>query len=464
MATFGHVLATAVKDDVIQNVRYGIDSLAEKKDRGGVGRIQDIAEGYGNGIMVDGRFAVNPKHTNHIGIASTGVGKTVTGILPQLLNGIPGSVIVHDSSGQVYNLVSGFYHRLGYEIHRINYSNIKNSTSINYLDLCDSDEEFNQLGHHFMRVTQDGPSSDKFFITSGAAMISFCMRFCKEAPVPFRNMENVLHVCRALGTKGRLDRVMSKWASPKVFEEYKNYRGAGSEKTLSSIQMSALAALEVFGSDALCRATANSSISFASFKQRKQILFIETSTYASEYFRHLTSITLELAMKELMKDVSNATLPIYNVIDEASTLNLPSLSQLISNSRKYNIYNILYYQNIQQIFHAYGKELAENIISNSSQAYFGYTAPHTSREIAELGGKRDKKGKDGKVRSEYVISPERISRMNRSQGMLVLRNKVYPLSLVPWYENMRFKMRAQLPPYAFSNTLIHAKADLMPLT
>jgi len=164
-----------------------------------------------------------------------------------------------------------------------------------------------------------------------------------------------------------------------------------------------------------------------------------------------------------MKEVPKDGLPIYMLIDEASTLQLSSLSQVVSNSRKYNIKNLLCFQNPSQVITAYGKEAAQNIFANSAQMYYGHQDLATAKELSELFGKRSVIGKDGKKSMEYLMDAQEIVRMPKHEGLLVCRNRPYRLKLKPWFQQPLIQLRSKGEPYQFVNPFIPKTAPLIPL-
>ena len=164
-----------------------------------------------------------------------------------------------------------------------------------------------------------------------------------------------------------------------------------------------------------------------------------------------------------MREVKPDTRKVFFLLDECAICDLPSLSEVVSNTRKFNIYNLLCYQSQSQLFHAYGKELGSNILSNCSTLYYSYQDMNTSRQISEVIGKRSVSGRDGKGRTEYLMDANEIARMQKNQGLLLCRNIPYRLNLVPWYRQPFLRLEAQGDPYRFINDSIPSSVPLISL-
>ncbi|MCW3128286.1 MAG: conjugal transfer protein [Bacteroidetes bacterium] len=461
LAGIGAAAAEMVATDIVTNIRETIERADGSRVRRSFGKLEDIAERHGEGFVIDGENALDLERINNLAVfGSTGVGKTSNCLIPTLLYSSNASYIVHDSSGTVFPLTAPRMAEMGVEIHRLSYSDILASSSINLLDYATSDEDANLLADHFVRTALDGEKADMFFNSSAVGLTSWAMRMCRRLEPRYKHMGCVRQIIQALSTKGMLDKLVAKAATPKLWDEYKYYRSTASDKTMSGIIMSALVALNPFSSDALCRASVKSSVDFSTFRDKRQILYIETGTYDSFFYNNLTSIVIESALRTLMKQVPDGGLPVYLLLDECSTLNLKSLSQCVSNSKKYNLKNCIFYQSPSQMIDAYGAQIGRNILLNCSHAYYGHQDISTSRDLAELC-KSDFKGADGRKRSEHLMKPEEIAKMPKDRGLLFYRNQPFRLTLQPWFKNPILRMRTKGAAFVFSNPHIPETLDLI---
>ena len=463
MGRVGMATGEMLLDDAVRNIRLGVEYLSREEREIAFGNLDDIVTDDLNTFNLDGRNHADV--TNITLFSGTGGGKTAVGLLPFLFRANGPIIFVHDPSETVYPLTAPRFYKLGYQIHNFNYSKLLYSTSHNIIDEMVSDEDCNRISSHMLNSSQGGSKSDIFFILSGASLLAFLFKINLRMDAKYRNMANIRHMLNGL-IGGGLHRIVAKYATDSFFAEYRAILSNGSDKTLGSIVMTVQASLEYWTSSAMCRATAVSSIDFEGLRYAKKpsIIYFSTSTFDSGYYRNLTSLTLDLAMRALMRSVpkdARSTRKVFFLIDEANTLRLPSLSEVISNTRKYFIYNMLMYQNRSQL-EVYGKDM-QNILANSSSLYYGHQDLQTSRELSELFGKRNITGRDGRSKMQYLMDAQDIVRMPKEQGLFVHHNIPYRLNLVPWFRQSFLKLETKYPPYVFNNDLIPSTVPLIPL-
>lgn len=449
--------------DAVQNIKYGIESFDPPDPTPCFGDWENLVDRSDNGFCPNGRDILRSDITNTIALfAATGSGKSTIAMMGQLARMTKGSAIVFDPSGTLVNLTAPRFHRLGFKIANINYSDILNSASLNFFDLFKSDDDVSRFASHQVIASQKGSQTDVFFQTSAIALNSFLMKLMMRMDKKYRNMANLVHLLNAFASKG-LNKIAAKYCTDAMFSEYKALIANQSDKTIGSIILTCKTALEYFNSDALCRATSISTVDYDSLGKVNTVVYITANVYDAKYYQSLTSMTIELAYRALMRKVVPDTNKIYFLLDECAICNLPSLSEVVSTCRKFNIYNLLCYQSKNQLFHAYGNELAQNVLSNSSRLYYGYQDQPTARELSELFGKRTVTDRQGRGKTESVMDASDIVRMRKDDGLFVCKNVGYKIKLSPWYEQPLLKMQLQGEPLDFSNPLIPASVELIPL-
>lgn len=448
-------------NDAVQNILYGIEYFDPLDHEPAIGNLEDIIAGTSNGFCIDGYNILRSDITNTVALfASTGSGKSTIAMMGQLARMTQGSAIVFDPGGTLINTAPRF-HRLGFKVHNINYSDILNSASLNFFHLLKSDDDVSRFSSHLAH-SHKGPQSDMFFVTSAISLNSFLMKLIRRMEKKYHSMANLVHVLNAFASKN-LHKVAARYCTDQMFSEYKSLVSNQSERTIGSIILTCKSFLEHFNSEVLCRATSISTIDLDCIRSENTIIYITANVYDATYYQTLTSISIELTYRALMREVKPNSNKVFFLLDECAICNLPSLSEVVSTCRKFNIYNLLCYQSQNQLFHAYGKELATNIISNSARLYYGFQEQSTARELSELFGKREIIDKQGRSKYRCVMDAESIIRMKRDEGLFVCKNVGYRLKLFPYYRQPLIKMQLEGEPYKFINPYIPSNVELIPL-
>src|SRR4030095_6568799 len=129
---------------------------------------------------------------------------------------------------------------------------------------------------------------------------------------------------------------------------------------------------KIFSDETVARVTSFDSINMESFRKKPVALFIQNSVAEQRYFSVLTSLFFEQFFSYLMSGFpSEKDQDVFLLIDESSSLNLPTLPLAVANVRKHRAGIMLLAQDFAQIVHHYGRYDADAIKSNCfAQMYF----------------------------------------------------------------------------------------------
>jgi type IV secretory pathway TraG/TraD family ATPase VirD4 len=464
-----------VINDMVKNIKYGIEYFDEEDKKAPIGKWQDVIDNGTNGFCLNGTDILRPDIANTITLfAGTGQGKSTVPMATTLGRLTTGSAIVFDPAGTLVPITASRFDRLNFGIHNIDFSNILNSSSFNVFDAFKTDDDAMRFMAHIHRVANKGGQTDVFFMTSSIALTSFLAKLIMRCDKRYRNMANLIYLLDVFPQKKPskpgepetrvFNKLAVKYCTDLMFNEYKGLISNQSERTMGSILLTAKSTLHHYASEALCRASAFSSIDFESLSAKNQIVYITANAYDASYYQDITSVTIELAYRALMREVKQKSNKVFFLLDECAICSLPSLSEVVSTCRKFNIYNLLCYQNQGQLYNSYGRELSNNILGNSSRLYLGYQDYQTVNDITQLLGKRTVTDRQGRSQERHAIDPNEILRMNRSEGLFVHRNVAYRLKLSPYYEQPFLKADLRGRPYNFSNRNIPSQVPLIPLT
>lgn len=466
----GHVLI----NDMVENIKYGIEYFDDIDKKAPIGKWYDIIDNGANGFCLNGTDILRPDIANTIALfAGTGQGKSTVPMATTLGRLTSGSAIVFDPAGTLVPITAPRFDRLNFGIHNVDFSNILNSSSVNVFDAFKSDDDAMRFMAHMHRVANKGGQTDVFFTTSSIALTSFLAKLVMRCDKKYRNMANLMHLLDVFPQKKQVkpgepetrvfNKIAAKYCSDQMFNEYKGLISNQSERTMGSILLTAKSTLHHYASEALCRASAFSSIDFESLSSKNQIVYITANAYDASYYQDITSVTIELAYRALMREVKANSKRVFFLLDECAICSLPSLSEVVSTCRKFNIYNLLCYQNQGQLYNAYGRELSNNILGNSSRLYLGYQDYQTVNDITQLLGKRIVSDRQGRTQEKHAIDPNELLRMGKKEGLFVHRNVAYRLKLSPYYEQPFLKADLRGNPYDFSNPHIPHEVELIPV-
>jgi type IV secretory pathway TraG/TraD family ATPase VirD4 len=207
-------------------------------------------------------------------------------------------------------------------------------------------------------------------------------------------------------------------------------------------------ALSIFSDPHVARVISADSIDFESFRNEKTVLYINNNVSDMKYYSVLSSIFFEQFFACVMSNLPKKNdIPIFFLLDEASSLYLNILPTAISNIRKYNSGMLQIYQSQGQLFDLYGVPQGRNIIANSfSKVYMSGQPLETARELESILGKYEYTDNDNNRRTRQLLTMDEIRILKEA---IILCGNLPPIkaSLIPYYEQRELKRLSVLPAY-----------------
>ena len=183
-----------------------------------------------------------------------------------------------------------------------------------------------------------------------------------------------------------------------------------------------------------------------------------------KYYSTLISILFEQITKEIMSSLpTEKDLPVYFILDECSSLYLPTLQITASNCRKYKAGLLLILQNNEQLIDIYGKQEAESIRSNCfARMYMGATSHPTSMELSQQLGRYEWEDDKGKRGIRELMTPSEIRQLSSNRAILICSNYApLLLKLTPVYDNPFLKLKTRIQPPVLERRLPDEEVALL---
>jgi len=232
-----------------------------------------------------------------------------------------------------------------------------------------------------------------------------------------------------------------------LFAEYKAFI-AYDEKVVNGVIATAKAALQIFSDEAVAKVTSLDNIEMENFRKKPTVLFIQNSVADQKYYSVLTSLFFEQLFAFILGRFPKSNeQDIFLLIDEASSLNLPTLPLAVANVRKHRAGTMLLVQDFSQLIHHYGKYDADAIKSNCfAKMYFTGQSLETSSELEKTLGRYEYEDEDGKKIVRALMTNDEIRTMKASRALLVCGNHPPVMArLRPYYKNSKYRNYSELP-------------------
>ena len=396
-------------------------------------------------------LSIKDSFSNALCFGGSGSGKSSRVLIPSILKMAgASSSCIHDPSGEGFLLTSGAMQANGYNIKVLNYANPDHSENFNPLYRIHSISDCKRISKLLIQTSLGGGGkTDPFWNASAESLLAIFIRYVLfHTEKQYHNLYNVLCLINAFsGTPQTVDKLFVQAKDDDLLSDYKAFVAYDS-KMLMSIVATVRTALSIFADPGVARVTSDDTIDFESFRKQKTILYINNNVNDMKYYSVLSSIFFEQFFASVMSTLpKQGDLPIFFLLDEASSLYLSILPIAISNIRKYDAGILQIYQSQNQLFDLYGVPQGRNIVANSySKNYMSGQPLETARELELILGKYEYVDDENNRRTRQLLTMDEIRILTES---IILIGNLPPIKakMIPYYQQKELNRLSQIPPY-----------------
>jgi type IV secretion system protein VirD4 len=403
-----------------------------------------------HGFCLTGKrnLSVKDSYQNALVIGGTGTGKSSVVLIPSLFT-MRGSFIVHDPSGELYSKSAGYLKQKGYEVKLLNFANPAVSAGYNPLVRASTPSDVQKVASMLVLNALGGNNNkDPFWNTQATALLTMLITVLKKQDEQFQNLFNVRQMLNALGGNPEaIDSLFSKHADEILFAEYKSFI-AYDDKVVNGVIATCKAALQIFSDDSVARVTSFDNLNLQEFRNRPTVLYIQNSVADQKYYSVLTSLFFEQFFSFILSRFpQNNEQDIFFLIDESSSLNLPTLPLAVANVRKHRSGIMLLVQDFAQVVHSYGKQDADAIKLNCfAKMFFTGGSHELTKELEQMLGKFEYEDENDKKVVRSLMTNDEIRTMKINRALLVCGHHPPIMArLKPYYKIPRFVKYSSVP-------------------
>jgi len=464
-----YTLAEIIKGifKVIYEIFEVIFANDNKEYKASFGFSSSLLSRYNYGFCLTGSKSLSRKdsYQNAIVVGGTGVGKSSVVLIPSLFK-MKGSFIIHDPSGELFSKTAGYLKQKGYQIRVLNFTNPEKSSGYNPLQRINTTSDIQKISSMLVKTAMGDNSKDPFWNIQSISLLGMLISIIKKQDGEYQNLYNIRQLLNRLGGNPEsVDALFSEYADEVLFAEYKSFLSYD-DKVISGITATCKAALQIFSDDAVAKVTSFDNIDFQSFRDTPTALFIQNSVADQKYYSVLTSIFFEQFFSFLLgRFPENQEQDIFLLIDEASSLNLPTLPLAVANVRKHRSGIMLLVQDFNQLIHHYGRHDADGIKANCfAKMYFTGQSLETATELERILGKYEYKDKEGHKVVRSLMSNDEIRMLDINKALLICgHHPPFKVKLNPYYKNLHFNNYSRMPMKDLINDSILSQISILPL-
>lgn len=419
------------------------------------------------GFLVDGRKARLSERASYESLliqGGMGRGKSSTFVMPNLLapSQLEPSVVISDTSGEIFQQTSGYLRRRGYRIRALNLMAPGQSETYNPLAAATSRSQIAELAKILIASssgrTAGQAAQDPFWEQSAEKLLRVLAQCLVNQPDPqCRNLANLRHLVTGFdahvapkGQLGAIDQfVLNATANdPQTFQEYQAFV-RGNLKTIQSVLMTADVALDGVATPEMAALTATNSIDFAELRRERTALYIMVNQTQMDFYGFLLNLFYTELFASLLKDHQNPGRPVWLFLDEFGHLQIPRFEVFATTARKYKVGFALFLQSMAQLDVRYGAAKAKIIAEAlATEIYLPGMALDTARELEARLGRKAK---------TPLMAANEIIRMDEDQALMLHSNKLpILLNTRRYYKSGTLKRRSKIKPAALATTPVGA--------
>jgi type IV secretory pathway TraG/TraD family ATPase VirD4 len=363
------------------------------------------------------------------------------------------SMVILDPSSECLFKSSGAIIQAKGNVAVLNYTKPHASQGFNPIKRYRTRSELRKLSKMLTNATLGKNARDPFWNLSCENLISFFLIY-----VVFYQEEKYHTLYQIYWLLNRftydpqaIDRLLVGTKDEQLLNEYKGILTFG-DKMLSGIVASALSVLSMFGQDPeLALVTSHDTLDFSLFRREKGTsLFINTSTKDIQYYSVINSILLDQLFAEIMSELpQKETVPVFFLLEEASSLTFDNFQIIISNIRKFDAGILHIYQSAQaQLTELYGAAAAKSILENNFARIFMPGQTHSvAAEMEQSFGTFEYRDEETGAR---VVRPlMTASEIQQCKQCLIQTSNNPPIKkdITPYFKQNRLLKLSNLPPY-----------------
>ncbi len=427
------------------------------------------------GLLLDGnhmRLSMKRSLPSAICIGPSGMGKSTLLIIPGIFSMARDgrSLVMTDTSGEIYNKTSGYLKSCGYKIRVLDLINPAKSDPYNPMSAL---TDFNSISNAITTIVNASPGagndkSDPIWSQESSKILkilsSALLRYSEQHGREYLNLPALKMLVNSFDSKTNSGGAFDRWVTEFTLDDplvYGDYLGllTAPPNTFGGILSTANAVLAALSDPLLASITGTeSAFKFSELKREKVAYYILVEQQDISFYSLILGVFFTQLFSALIHDLDPKHRKVVLFLDEWGMCwkTQKSFISFACTARKYGCFFLATAQSKAQLAEEYGKNgcttLFQSVGTEIGLAGLDITS---AREFsARLG--REKKPfyydwatrKSSSYREQDLITPEAMIHLKNNQFVMLHSNlKGLKVTATPYYKHSKFSQYAQLPPY-----------------
>ncbi|MGB0438511.1 MAG: type IV secretory system conjugative DNA transfer family protein [Paracoccaceae bacterium] len=444
----------------------GVRGLLRRKGRGSAAFLSSwhrwrLLSEHHEGFLLDGVWRALSRKASFqsvLVVGGVGKGKTTGLCIPNLFHLRQASLVVIDTSGELFEQTSGALAAQGRGIEVLDLMDPGQGMGYNPFARCTTLLERHRACAALVQAASLN-ASDPFW-DDGATKVLRVLSSALYAQDPAQchpgNLRSLLahfDVFSAAPGTSVLDRYMAETTrhAPALWEDYRTLVN-GNPNTVLSFVSTADTALTALASPEIARLTAQTTFDFQSLRKRPTVLYVKVNEQDVGFYRFILNLFFTDLFGALREHIPQGDeLDVYCLLDEFGQLKLPEFDTVIATARKYRVGAMIFLQSLAQLEDRYGRAKARTIRDAlQTEVYFGGIDLDLAKELERrLGRERIALEQQGQRvhREENLMNEDAIIKIPDNTLMVFHSNMSGFLQrFTPFYRRKALRQATQVPP------------------
>lgn len=416
---------------------------------------------FNGGFLLDGkvgRLSRKKSFQSLVTVGGMGTGKSANLIIPNILTAKGASLVITDTSGELYERTSGHLAQEGYDIKVLNLIEPTRSHCYNPLANVKSYSDAERIAHILTESGDAGQAGEPIWEEGARRLIRILVRALKNSPESDAATLNDVrywlnHFDAHSEGGGELDTfiVANTQDDRATFEDYHGFTTTAPQKMLLSFVSTASTSLSLVNNTDIAQLLSRQDFDFAGMKERKTALYVLVRQQDMKTFAFILSLFYTELCNTLLKE-RRGKYPVFLLLDEFGHIKIPNFPTFATTARKYRVGFWLILQSLSQLVGQYGESGARTILGGiGTETYFGGMDLQTAQNISGRLGTTFHldwfKLSEG-LHERQLMRPDELIRLS-DNDILVLHGNKDPVKLktLPYYQRRDLRKKAKKSAY-----------------
>ena len=407
---------------------------------------------FNTGLVIDGKNKISLQRSmqHAVVLAPSGMGKSTSYVIPNLLSLKHASAVVTDPSGELYTLTAPYLQKKNFIVRTLDFRSAKPSFQYNPLHRAASFTDIQKISSILIDATLQSNAENSFWNDSAKSLLALLIRYLRLSQEKAPTLLQLFTLVNQLSFKRKaIEKKMLTVFSDSDFSIYKAFISQ-EERIISNVLSTIKTALSKLSDPQIAHLTAQETLCFESLRTQKTVLFLIVPEHEMTYYSFLLTLfytqLFQFAMALPKKD--KPYLPLFFFLDEFAALNkIDQFPMFINTMRKRSCSCSIILQEMRQLTSIYGPNDAAAIAFGgcSNHIYFPGLGIDTCLQLEKILGSTFVKTDPNKIpQKKPLMTVDQIRTMDGKALFITSNKRPILVKIRPWFKQWKLRRKVRL--------------------